>query len=183
MKRWVVGVDGVSSSWVCIDKTSLVAGCMAVNLLSTPPAALLYSSSNIYISLPIQKSMFQFHTFQIARSVCTSPLSFFVLFWKRAATLHLVINTPGVSQTVCAHEARQSKPPRHVLSPAEWVSTTWKAQDTVVLRNDSQAQLVITTPANTWTNTKGPLCCSHPVMAPDSKCIYNTLSNLMSSAI
>lgn len=36
----------------------------------------------------------------------------------------------------------------------EWVSTTWKVQDTLVLRNDSQPLLVITTPGITCTTPK-----------------------------
>lgn len=47
----------------------------------------------------------------------------------------------------------------------EWVSTTWKAQDTEVPSDDSQSQVVITTPANTSNNWKCPLCCWNGVTA------------------
>lgn len=63
----------------------------------------------------------------------SSLILFFFLPWRWATTLvtlHLVINALGVPQTVCSLAMS-------VYMSCLWLSTTWKAQDTVVLRDDS----------------------------------------------
>lgn len=54
--------------------------------------------------------------------------------------------------TVCSLGMSVKGCPTCPLPIGKWVSTTWNTQDTMVLNNDSQTQLVIMTTVTTWTN-------------------------------